>query len=217
MATLTGASDRPHEALEADARALGLDHTDVVVRRILVQKMRLLAGRDDEAPPAEAALRAYFETHRDDYRMPDRIAFWHVFLARGDGAAEALRDRLVREGTAPDVAVAFGDAFPTPPRVPAQAPSQLAKVFGATFAAQIAALPPHTWAGPIASPYGAHLVWVVAREPGEVPAFDTVRSRVTERWKDERRRARVVALLDELERRQPLVVESLAWQERRAS
>lgn len=217
MATLTDGGDRPRDALEADARALGLDHTDVVVRRILVQKMRLLAGRSDEPPPDDATLRAFYDTHRDDYRQPDRIGFWHVFLAGGRGDAQALRVRLGREGVAPEAAVSFGDAFPMPPRVPAQAPAQLARVFGAAFASRLAALPPHTWSGPIASPYGVHLVWVVAHEPGDVPSFDAVRSRVAERWKDERRRQRVVELLDELKRRHPLAVESAAWRERSAS
>ena len=44
------------EGLYARARALGLDRTDLVVRRILVQKMRLLAARTDEHPPSTDAL-----------------------------------------------------------------------------------------------------------------------------------------------------------------
>jgi hypothetical protein len=44
-----------------------------------------------------------------------------------------------------------------------------------------------------------------------------VRGRVLERWQNEERGRRVVALLRDLEARYPLHVESAAWRERRAS
>ncbi len=221
MAVLTDDADRAPEALQEDARALGLDRTDVVVRRILVQKMRLLAARTDDASPPDDTLRAYYDRHRDDYRAPDRVSFWHVFFANGRGDprhdAALLRASLERRPMAPEAAARQGDAFPLPPWIAAQAPRQLEKSFGAAFTAELERATPQTWVGPLASPYGVHLVWVASREAGGVPPFETVRARVVERWKDERRRARVVELLRDLKRRHPLEVESAAWRERSAS
>src|SRR5207249_154686 len=74
-----------------------------------------------------------------------------------------------------------------------------------------------TWIGPVPSPYGLHLVWVEARVPGTPPPFEAVRERVLERWQDEQRGLRVVALLRDLGRRYPLRVESAAWRQRSAS
>jgi hypothetical protein len=206
------------DRLYEQARALGLDRTDLVVRRILVQKMRLLAARMDERAPTDAELAAYYDTHRDESRPPDRVTFWHVFLStRSTADADALLARVRHEGARPEAVVREGDTFPAPPHVKAQSPAQLERLFGPAFAAALAKAETTTWIGPVPSPYGAHLVWVEAREAGTPPALADVRERLVERWQDEQRRERVADLLDRLARRHPLRVESDAWHERRAS
>jgi hypothetical protein len=99
----------------------------------------------------------------------------------------------------------------------AQSPPQLEKLFGAELATTVRRAETRTWIGPVPSPYGMHLVWIEAREPGNPPPFDAVRERVLERWQDEHRTRRVVELLRDLERRYPLRVESAAWRQRSAS
>src|SRR5438093_6250053 len=96
------------ERLYVRARKLGLDRTDLVVRRILVQKMRLLAARTGERPPSDADLEAFYAEHRDEYRAPDRVTFWHIFV-RGGADAEGLLARV--RGHAPEEAVRQGDSF----------------------------------------------------------------------------------------------------------
>jgi hypothetical protein len=81
----------------------------------------------------------------------------------------------------------------------------------------IAGADSQTWVGPVPSAYGAHLVWIEAREPSTPAAFESVRQRVLERWQDEQRTQRVVALLRNLAARYPLQVESDAWRSRSAS
>ena len=201
------------ERLYARARKLGLDRTDVVVRRILVQKMRLLAARTGERRPSDTELAAFYAEHRDEYRPPDRVSFWHVFV-HGGTDAEALLARI--RGHAPD-AVRRGDSFAVPPHLIAQSPSQVEKLFGAELARTVERAETRTWIGPVPSPYGLHLVWVEARVPGTPPPFEAVRERVLERWQDEQRGLRVVALLRDLGRRYPLRVESAAWRQRSAS
>lgn len=209
------------ERLYAQARALGLDRSDLVVRRILVQKMRLLAARAGERVPEDAELAAFYAEHRDDYRPPDRVSFWHVFLASSrHGAApeaEAILAGIRDEARSPAEAVRQGDSFVVPPHVVGQSRPQLEKLFGAGFAAALQQAETGTWIGPLRSPYGMHLVWVEAREPSTAPSFEAVRSRVLERWQDAERKQRVVALLHELARRYPLHVESAAWQSRSTS
>ncbi len=202
------------DRLYARARALGLDRTDLVVRRILVQKMRLLAARTGERRPSDAELEAFYAEHRDEYRPPDRVSFWHVFVRRGTDA-EALVDRV--RADAPEDAVRHGDSVAVPPRVVAQSPSQVEKLFGAEVARAVERAGTRTWIGPVPSPYGLHLVWIEAREPGTPPPLGAVRGQVLERWQDAERARRLAALLRDLERRWPLRVESAAWRERSAS
>jgi parvulin-like peptidyl-prolyl isomerase len=101
--------------------------------------------------------------------------------------------------------------------VTAYSAAQVEKVFGAEIAAAVTHEATGTWIGPLPSPYGLHLVWVEAREPGTPPPLAAVRDRLVERWQDEQRTLRIGALLQELARRYPLEVESAAWRERRAS
>ena len=202
------------DRLYARARMFGLDRTDVVVRRILVQKMRLLAARTGERHPSDAELEAFYAEHRDEYRPPDRVTFWHVFV-HGGTDAEALLARI--RADAPEDAVRQGDSFVVPPHVIAQSPSQVEKLFGAELARTVERAEARTWIGPVRSPYGLHLVWMETRVPGTPPPFEAVRERVLERWQDEQRGLRVVALLRDLQRRYPLRVESAAWRQRSAS
>jgi hypothetical protein len=211
------------DRLYAHARALGLDRTDLVVRRILVQKMRLLAARTDERPPSAEELAAFYAAHRDEYRTPDRLTFWHVFVssdAHGSALrrdAQALLEALRGRGRPSAGVVATGDPFAAPAHVVGQSSAQIAKVFGADFAAAIARGEPNAWSGPVASPYGLHLVWIERHDASEAPPLEAVRGRVLERWQDTERARRLVVLLDKLERRYPMQVESRAWQDRRRS
>jgi hypothetical protein len=213
MRVLDDTTEDP-DRLYARARTLGLDRTDLVVRRILVQKMRLLAARTGKRRPSDAELEAFYAGHREEYRPPDRVTFWHVFVHRGADAGALLA--RVRDD-APEVAVRQGESFAVPPHVIAQSPAQVEKLFGAELAETVQHAETRTWIGPVPSPYGLHLVWIQAREPGTPPPLAAVRERVLERWQNQERRRRVSALLRDLERRYPLHVESAAWRQRSAS
>jgi peptidyl-prolyl cis-trans isomerase C len=220
MAVLSPERTDDPDHLYARARALGLDRTDLVVRRILVQKMRLLAARVGERPPSDDELRAFYAQHRDEYRAPGRLSFWHVFVSsdeRPQADASALLDAIRHRGLAPDAAVRRGDSFAVAPHVVGQSTAQIAKVFGEGFATEIATAGVGSWIGPVRSPYGMHLVWIESHDAGATPALDAVRGRIVERWQQEQRALRVAALLRELKERYPLEVASSAWRDRSRS
>lgn len=218
-------SDDPsasEEELYQRALRIGLDRHDLVVRRILIHKVKLLAGRvgDDEASDAE--LRAWYNAHAAD-ALPERVSFWHVFLAADARDAAALQHAeqqlaaLRERRPAPRDAVREGDSFPMPAHLTRQSLPQLEKLFGKPFAEQVLASPAGAWSGPFASPYGLHLVFVESVEPGAPPAFDDVRGRVLESWREAERAKRLKALLRDLRARHPLEIESRAWRERQVS
>jgi hypothetical protein len=206
------------DALFARAQALELDRTDLVVRRMLVQKMRMLAARENEHPPSDEALHAYYARHAAEYRAAERVSLWHVFLSsRAAGNAEGLLAELRRDAVAPATAAQRGDTFSAPPYLRAQSAADLARYFGAPFAEALASLPTATWAGPIASPHGVHLVWIERRTPASAPVLDDIRGQLRERWLDEQRTQRLEDLLRSLKIRYPLQIESAAWHERSAT
>lgn len=218
MQVLSDDASADADALYARALELGLDRTDLVVRRIVVQKMRLLAERTDERPPREGELRSFYKSHRDEYRAPDRVTFWHVFFASGRGTdaadATALLAALRARPAEPRAAVRHGDSFAAPPRLVGRSPAQIATLFGASFAAELQRAESGVWIGPLQSPYGTHLVWIDSRLAGAPPPFESVRGQVLERWQSEQRAQRRAQLLRDLRARYLLQIDSAAWQQR---
>lgn len=227
MRALDDDPDASDEELLARARALGLERRDAVVRRMLVAKMRLLAARTGEEDVRDADVEAVYASRRERYRLPDLVDLSHVFVATRDdpAAARARAERILAElradegggGAAGRAAPALGDPFPLAGPLTGQSRTRLEQLFGEAFADAVRRAPDGRWTGPLASPFGLHLVRVERRVAGETPALAEVRGRVTEDWLQERRGARLVALLAELRQRYTLDVESPAWRARRGT
>ena len=190
MRFLAPEDPRGDQALVDEAFALGLQEGDLVVRRRLIQRMRLQAwGRADAREPSEAELREVFARHRARLAEPSRVRLSHVYLSRdrrGERVAadaRALRDRLPGPAQAP----ALGDPFLLGAHFPALNERELAARFGPGFAATALALEPGRWSEPIASSYGLHLVWVHERTPGGEARFEAVRPALRELARLERR------------------------------
>ena len=191
-----------------EARALGLDRADYVIRRRLVQKIEyLVAGTDAPGdPPAEAELRDWFEGHKDQYRQDEEITFTHVFVdaeKQHEGGNDAYARRLLASlnarGTAFEEATTFGDRFPYQQNYVGRSPRFIANQFGGEFAEDMTRLSPgKTWQGPLRSQFGHHLVLLTRRsDPGE-PAFEEVLDPVLADVMEERRRDAHEALIDDL-------------------
>jgi hypothetical protein len=204
------------DVLEGEARRLGLERSDLVTRRHLVEMMRLAAGwlgPDDF--PSESDLEAYLARHAEEFAEPARARLTHVYLsaeARGTAAATdalALLDELRGARTPPDEAARRGDAFIRGAEIDAPR-ADLGRIFGPGFAEAVDAAPLRTWVGPVRSSYGVHLVWVRAREPGRTPALSEVRAQVLHRLLRERREQRQRAAMEAMRARYGVEVEGLA-------
>ena len=178
--------ERDDDALVADAIRLGLDD-DVVVRRLLMEKMRLVLQRDaGVAPLGDAELAEALERNRARLVQPETVTIEQVFLSgdrRGDGAerdARRLLSRLRAGALDADGAAAQGDALPLADGLRAQPRLRLQARFGKEFADAVFALDTGTWSGPISSPFGVHLVRVVERRPDHVPTVDEARAALVE-------------------------------------
>jgi hypothetical protein len=177
------------EAMVREARAMGLDQGDYVMRRRLVQKMEYLI--DDAAAqsfdPSDAELRRYFAAHPEVYGEAPTVTFTHVFVDAGshpeggEAAALRLRRELEARHAGFNDAPAYGDRFPYLQNYVQRTPDFVQNQFGQAFAASLQRLQPSPhWQGPIRSDYGWHLVLLTAREPASMPRFETVREQVKE-------------------------------------
>lgn len=196
------------------ALELGLDRRDEVVRRILVSAVRLVA-QQVPTPEAPAQVRReemenYLRDHAEDFRIPKRYSFQHIFFSRdrrrGQGAHDAqfLRRSLLAKEIGPEQA---GDPFLQGSRFSGVESQTLQKSFGAAFAASLASLQPGVWSPPIVSSYGWHLVWIEEIRGEEDPPLIAVANQVQNAILSERKVRRLQNTLKELRARYQIRVE----------
>ena len=199
------------QLLAREARALGLEANDVIVRRRLAQKVTFLI--DDtlrRAEPSEAELQRYHEENASRYRTGGRISFAHIYFSpqrRADAhkdATDALN--LLRETGGSPPAKDLGDRLLIESEFRDETRQAVTSVFGPDFAQAMFALKTDVWSGPIESGYGLHLVNVAARQEPQASSFSEARTRVLEDWRREQERLVKQRYLDELRKKYTVVV-----------
>jgi len=201
------------EVLYREAKAMGLDQDDIIVRRRMRQKFEFLA--EDQAartgPPTDQELESYLRQHADKYSEEPNFSFDHIFFSRemrgasADAEANAMLARLSGKGTI-DIAK-LGDTFLLPSRFEKTSAGETARLFGEKFAEDLTKAPLGTWAGPIESSYGIHLVRVNARIPEGAPPMAKVREAVLRDLLSDRRKQELDTQYEKLRARYMVVVE----------
>jgi hypothetical protein len=173
------------EALVREARALGLDRGDAVVRQRLRQKMAFFAESGADAAPAdEAILRAHLAAHPDRFATPPRIAFAQVYLGETPAPDEITATREALAAGADPGTLGAPTLLPASLRLaPA---SVIESAFGPGFFDRLAAAEADAWDGPVKSALGVHLVRVTAYEPARTPPFEAARDQVEADWRSSR-------------------------------
>jgi hypothetical protein len=173
------------EILFREATRLGLGTDDEIVRRRLVQKYEFLQ-QDLATPPepTEAQLLDSYHRHMDQYQLPARVTFTHVYYSidrRGAEGARQAADRMAsklnqqRSSRAADE----GDPYPGPYDFAAVSSKELEHAFGQqALAHDVFFIEPKHWSVPMRSSFGWHTVYVSARQTGRQASFDEVRGKV---------------------------------------
>jgi hypothetical protein len=191
------------EVLYREAKALGLDRDDFVIRQRLIQKLEFI-NQDLSSQLTELSeedLRGYFEEHRDDYVKPSRVVMTHVFfdqraggrdqaLQRAESTLAVLNSRRVPFNEGPR----HGDRFFYDVNFVGAEEEQVRRFLGPEIARAAMSLEPSEklWRGPYASEYGHHLVMITSRSPEKYLELDEIRPRVQE----DARRYRIKELED---------------------
>ena len=208
-------SDEEHsdEELERQARALGMDSDDAVIRNMLVHNMRLLLSTKGEQEPTDAEVEAYYERERARFARPARMTGWHVFFSKdlrqsgATAAARAAKAELDADALEPEQAIALGDVSPSGAQFKGQLARQLASRFGEELAKAAENLPEGQWSDPIETPFGAHLLLVEERTEPQTPPLSEIRTRVAAVYKSSQQEERLASAMEELRARYEVVVE----------
>lgn len=174
------------EALYREARALGLEEGDAIVRRRLIQKMELVLTAAIPPPSIDDAAReAFLTAHEAELSLPERRTLRLRFFAgtRADAEADA------RLGEA-------ADPWLRADGLGAVSLSEAERALGPTLAAAAFALEVGETSEPVAIDGGFAVVTVERIEPARRPELERVASRIDAAIAAE---AREAALRDAIE------------------
>jgi hypothetical protein len=187
-----------------EAIKLGLDRDDTLIRRRMQQKMVFLSEPGDEALTAtDAQLDAYREANRAIFQVDPQVAFEQVFInsdaagKEADAKAQAVLTEL-RAAPADVDASSFGDRTLLNHANPLASLASIARSFGQDFAEALTRLPRQQWTGPVASPFGLHLVRITAYREARDPPLAEIRDAVLLKWRAEQREAFIAAEYERL-------------------
>jgi peptidyl-prolyl cis-trans isomerase C len=162
------------EVLYREAIRLGLDRDDPVVRKRLSNKMDYLAASMAEtAAVSDATLADWLAEHPERFAPDVRYSFDQLYFSERAAAGAALAGgRTVGE------TISLPSTFDNADRTIVEGR------LGQTFTAALDALEPsQSWAGPVASGFGWHLVRLRNRVVGTPPELADIRDRVEADWR----------------------------------
>jgi parvulin-like peptidyl-prolyl isomerase len=157
--------------------------------------------------------------HPDSYRVDPEIAFRHVYVNAAKRGKNAGTDALeilaqLRSGTDPD---AIGDPFLLASEVPLSPLWDISKQFGEPFGRKLLALKPATWAGPVPSGFGLHLVFVRKHQGGRLAELKDVREMVKRDLMAQRQKELKDAAYAKLRERYVVIIEKAKADDKSAS
>jgi hypothetical protein len=201
------------EVLYREARALGLEQDDTIVRRRMAQKMEFLfQDLTASAPPMDAELEAFLQTNSERFQQSARYSLMHVYLNTEQDAEQAytkaqlLLDDLRIQGKDADP-VAVSDMFMLGHHLVDSSEQEIARLLGQEFASALSGIPLKQWQGPIPSAYGLHLVYLQERTAARVPPLMEIRDRVLTELQFEQRRQANDLMIKGLRDRYEIIIE----------
>ena len=187
------------EVMVREALSMGLDQNDIVIRRRLAQRARLLLeDRVAIEPVVPEEILQYFKTHKKSYRSAEQISFSHIFFSpeeRSDSRADAeaaltqVNDTNWKQ---------FGDTFLLQNSYKDVSAGRIRRDFGSRFSTNLSKAESNRWDGPIQSVYGHHLVLLSSRAPPKDAIFEKVKFEVQKDLELERQNSANDAYFDQV-------------------
>jgi hypothetical protein len=178
---------------EQAARDLGLVETDPVIRRHIEQLAELALQHGGTALlPTDTEVAQYYATEQRRFARPPSVRLTQIYFsferqgAATEANAQAALARLRAEQLLPRDVGAWGDPFVLSFGTRVATHDDLVRAFGTELAVAIDSVPDRSWAGPLRSAYGMHLVWIHERQPAGIIPLADVRNQIIHRLARER-------------------------------
>ena len=163
------------EVLFREAKQLGLDRDDSIVRRRLVQKLSFLVEEVDGEDDPTRAVERYYQENIETYSLPVRYSFSQIFFSDAS-LADELRSTLADgdDNQWRDL----GETSMLNASYVSRSEKEVMASFGREFTAYLDELRLGQWIGPIKSSFGFHLVRLEQISQKEAAPFAYIEKRV---------------------------------------
>ena len=202
------------ELFAREAKALGLDQNDTIVRRRLAQKLTFLVEDTSRiVEPSGAELRRFYDANAERFRVEARVSFTQLFFnpeRRQHAESDARAALVLISARGTDGAAAIGDPILLENEFHEVDEQTVSKMFGADFARAIFLLKPGPWAGPVKSGYGVHLVRVTDLSPATPRPFEEARPKILEEWRRQQEAEAKAAYLGKLREKYGVIDDSVS-------
>jgi len=166
-----------------EARRLGLEKSDPIVRRRLVQKMEALTKLPGSREPTEDEVKGYYQTHIKRYESPTQLSLEHRFFSNDKRGVSTRSDAAMAVKQLQQGLEVTGDPFLHGSHFSLRPIQAYSRLFGEAFSE---ALPEdlNQWKL-VDSSFGVHPVRVLSREESTTLSLQRVREQVIQSWKTE--------------------------------
>lgn len=172
-----------------EARKMGLDKDDEIVRRRLSQKFDFLQTDLTEIPtPTEEQLQQFYANNPALFRDSATVSFSHIYFSTDNSTDSITKQRALAvlqqlKQTGLQRAPGKGDRFPLQYDYTDQSALDLLQNFGdKEIVHELLTAPLHAWSGPFQSGYGWHLVYVTKIDSAKQIPFAAVKEEVKAQW-----------------------------------
>lgn len=174
------------EIFYKEAVAIGLDKSDVAVKRRLRQLMELMMDEMATVYPSEDQLKKYLSENPDKFRADPMISFRHIYFST-DNREESIEVLSNLKKTLPVDASSFEGLALIPTEFSGESYRAVERLFGKSFTDEVFTLEAGSWEGPLESAYGFHLVYISEITKGYIPELSEIWDEVEREWSLERR------------------------------
>jgi len=179
-----------------EAKKMGLDNDDEIIRRRLSQKFDFLKTDLKEIPlPTGQQLKDFYQNNPSLFQTDGTVNFSHIFFTADNSNDSIAKERAFfvlqqLKNSAVQRAPEKGDKFVLQYDYTEQTPLDIKQSFGdKPILDSLFRAPVHTWIGPVQSGYGWHLLYIVKRANASLIPLeankDIVKAKYMETAKDE--------------------------------
>lgn len=188
-----------------EAKKMGLDKDDEIVRRRLSQKFDFLQTDLTEIPaPTEEQLQQFYTNNPALFRDSATVSFSHIYFSTdnsNDSVAKQSALEVLQQLKQTNIqrAPEKGDRFPLQYDYTDQSALDLQQNFGdKEIMHELFKAPLRTWSGPFQSGYGWHLVYVTKIDNAKQIPFASIKKEVKTQWTEAEKAKQNKKFYDEL-------------------